>query len=528
MSRLKVPDFVTDVFKDPTQRGILIAGTLSILAVGLVPRVFSPGLVDAQQALKTQPQAENLLLLLTFVSAAVTILGGLVADFLRRRSVLVASLALMVGAAAVSVFITDGVIYYAATFIAVAASGVALAYAIGSVAVAYDGVPRATALGIVYAAFGAGSAAAMPLLTIFGPFGPRWQAYIVSAIAAAIALWAARRWMPHLPGALPAPKRLLSSMALWVISIFALTTGIIGLVGDRPRLLPLILIAGGAIGIIVALLYAKRSRARLDSLQLDLRPLGAAIAVGVTVGFAQMVPLMLMPVVFQFPLGYGALFSLLAIAPFAIALFIAGPVSGIMLRKYGPREVMASGTLFIGLGNIALAIILSRAELAGNYLWFILPLIFIGAGFVISTTVRTAIVFASTSRGLPGSAAALNQASVDMGSRLGIVVSTAVLAAVAMRTVTRLTEGLADSQQVVDRAQQMLVALGTPGLIEMIGEASIGQRAVTRMGYVDGVVAALVLSGVVAIGGAILAWVLIGKRDPIETVFAMRDERPKI
>jgi len=528
MSRVKVPEFVTDVFKDPQQRGILIAGTLSILAVGLVPRVFSPGLVDAQQALKTQPQAENLLLLLSFGSAAVTILGGLVADFLRRRSVLVVSLALMIGGGVASIFITDGVVYYAATFIAVAASGVALAYAIGSVAIAYDGVPRATALGIVYAAFGAGSAAAMPLLTIFGPFGPRWQAYLVSAIAAAIALWAARRWMPMLPGVLPAPKRFLSSMGLWVISIFALISGVVGLVGDRPRVLPVLLIGGGIAGMLVAWAYARRSRELFTKLQLDPRPLAAAVAVGVTVGFAQMVPLMLLPVVFQFPLGYGALFALLAIAPFAIALFIAGPVSGIMLRKFGPREIMASGTLLLGVGNIALAIILSSAELSGNYLWFILPLIFIGAGFVISTTVRTAIVFASTSRGLPGSAAALNQASVDMGSRIGIVVSTAVLTGVALDTVRRLTEDLPDAQQLVDTAQEALVALGTPGLIEMIGEASITQASVTRMGYIDGVQAALLLSGIVAVGGAILAWVLIGKRDPIGTVFALKDERPSI
>jgi hypothetical protein len=289
-----------------------------------------------------------------------------------------------------------------------------------------------------------------------------------------------------------------------------------------------LLIGGGIAGMLIASAYARRSRAQISRLKLDPRPLAAAVAVGVTVGFAQMVPLMLLPVVFQFPLGYGALFALLAIAPFAIALFIAGPVSGIMLRKYGPREVMASGTLMLGIGNIALAIILSRAELAGNYLWFILPLIFIGAGFVISTTVRTAIVFASTSRGMPGSAAALNQASVDMGSRIGIVVSTAVLTGVALSTVKRLTETLPDTQQVVDRAHEILVALGTPGLIEMIGEASITQLSVTRMGYVEGVQAALLLSGIVAIGGAILAWVLIGKRDPIGTVFALKDERPSI
>ena len=81
------------------------------------------------------------------------------------------------------------------------------------------------------------------------------------------------------------------------------------------------------------------------------RPPSAAIAVGVTVGFAQMVPLMLLPVVFQFPLGYGPLLGILAIAPFAIALFVAAPVSGILLRRYGPRGMMTFGTFFMGWGT---------------------------------------------------------------------------------------------------------------------------------------------------------------------------------
>jgi len=528
MSRLHVPQFVTDVFADPEKRGILVAGSLSILAVGLVPRVLSPGLPDAQQALKTQPTAENLLLLLSFATAVATILGGLVTDFLRRRIVLTASLAVMIGAAVVNIVVTDGVVFYAAHITAVAASGVVLAYAIGAVAVAYEGVPRATALGIVYAVFGAGSAAATPLLMLFGPFGPRWPAYLVVGIAAAVALWAARKWMPRLPGTLPAPKSFLTVVGIWVISIFALVSGVVGLFGDRPRLLPVLLIVAGAIGLLVTVFLARRSKDLLAKLGISARPLSAAIAVGVTVGFAQMVPLMLLPVVFQFPLGYGPLFGILAIAPFAIALFVAGPVSGILLRRFGPREMMTSGTFFIGVGNIVLAIILSRVEWAGQYLLFILPLVFIGAGFVISTTVRTAIVFASTSKGMPGTAAALNQASVDLGSRVGIVVSTTVLAATAMQTVTRMTEGLPGSAELVDQARGILVALGTPGFAEMVAEAGIVEQTATRLGYIDGVQAALIVSGVVAVGGAVLAWLLIGRRDPIGTVFEMRGERPDL
>ena len=48
VSRIKLPTFIHEVIDDPRQRGILVAGTLAMLAVGLVPRVLSPGLPNAQ------------------------------------------------------------------------------------------------------------------------------------------------------------------------------------------------------------------------------------------------------------------------------------------------------------------------------------------------------------------------------------------------------------------------------------------------------------------------------------------------
>jgi hypothetical protein len=56
----------------------------------------------------------------------------------------------------------------------------------------------------------------------------------------------------------------------------------------------------------------------------------------------------------------------------------------------------------------------------------------IGAGFVVATTVRTAIIFASVPDGLPATAAALNESSVAVGSRIGTVVFTALVAQVAL------------------------------------------------------------------------------------------------
>ena len=103
MSRIKVPEFIHEVIDDPRQRGILIAGSLALFAVGLVPRVLSPGLPTAQEALRREPEIQNLFLLLAFASTATIILGGLVSDLFRHRALLVGGLAAMLGGAVVAI-----------------------------------------------------------------------------------------------------------------------------------------------------------------------------------------------------------------------------------------------------------------------------------------------------------------------------------------------------------------------------------------------------------------------------------------
>ena len=167
VSRMRIPEFVHDVIDDPRQRGILVAGSLALFAVGLVPRVLSPGLPNSQELLKAQPEVENLFLLLSFLSTAAVMIGGLVSDLFRHRALMVGALSTMAVAGVLSIVVDDGPLYYATNFVAVGAAGVVLAYGIGSVAITYEGVARATALGFVYAAYGGGSALAPAVLTLF-------------------------------------------------------------------------------------------------------------------------------------------------------------------------------------------------------------------------------------------------------------------------------------------------------------------------------------------------------------------------
>ena len=542
MSRLKIPDFIQDVTRDPEQRGILIAGTIALFAVGLVPRVLEPGLPTSQEQLKARPEIENLFYLVAFVSAATIILGGLVSDIFRRRSLFLGALVVMAGAAAHNIFIDDGLTFYIASIAMVSAAGVVLAYGIGSVAIAYRGVPRGTALGFAYGALGAGSALAPALLTAFvvripneDPTQPAgfgfdtWPSYLLAAVAAGLALWAAYRWMPSIPGQVPAPRVLVASAAVWAISILAIVVGVIGLGGPGDALLRYVLIAGGAIGIVATTSAIRRARRTIANLYFDTRALGAALAVGVTVGVAQAVPLMLLPIIFEYVLGFPALLAIAAIAPFAIALFVGGPISGALLRRYSPRLLMAAGTAALGIADVAIAWTLSLLGEDTNYLILILPLIGIGAGFVISTTVRTAIVFASTPRGLPSSAAAINEASVALGSRIGIVGATALVATIAVDATRTAVAGRPDGAVVVEHFREALQALGTPRSREIFEIAREQLSESTRLAYVsayvDGVSVALVVCGLVGLGGALLAWFLVGRRDPLHTVFDLEEER---
>ena len=89
--------------------------------------------------------------------------------------------------------------------------------------------------------------------------------------------------------------------------------------------------------------------------------------------------------------------------------------------------------------------------------------------------------------------------------------------------------GAPDAQTLVDEFRNALESLGTPRFREVLQAALDGAEPIKGQAYtsayIDGVEVALFVSGVIGILGAVLAWFLVGKRDPLHTVFDMQDER---
>jgi MFS family permease len=463
----RLPPFVTDLFTDHKALMALIASCVALAAAGLDPHVLDPGGRRVTEAIAADKSVEMLVAIAALIQAGFVLVGGAVADIWRSRRLLQVALALLVVASVGATLFPDGPGLVASRVLAWAADGLIIPFAVGMVAVVYRGPERATALGLLFAVYGATTALAPFLVTVFGSPGPEIQAFGLCAIVALLAIWTTQRWMPDLPGAKRGQRLLIVTTVLWA---FGVVTMVIGFIDWEPPLM--------AIGLVVAVvaLVARRVAHQGPEQGVHVRAGGAALAAGIVIGFSQAVPMLVVPQFFTVVQGIDGMIATLFVAPFAIALFAAGPVAGWLLQRYSPRVLIAGGTFAIALANIAFVLVM-RPD--AGYLLFIVPFALVGGGFVIGTAVRTAVIFAATPARLPATAAALNEASIGVGARLGVT----------MVVLTR--------------------AGWIPG-----AEAPIDQYRLV-----------LVVTAIVGIVGAIVVFLLQGRQDPVKSVWDLRDER---
>ena len=313
--------------------------------------------------------------------------------------------------------------------------------------------------------------------------------------------------------------------AIWAFGIISLTVGLTWIGGGLDNPLRWALVVGGVAVVGLALVHDRRRTGRtMAAIRIERRPAAIAVIIGVVLGIAQTAPMMQLPLYFQLVLRYGPLLAVVALAPLFGALVLAGPAAGFLLARYSPRQLVGVGAIAVGLGNLLLALVVTPSA---GYVVFVVPCFVIGAGFVVATTVRTAIIFASVPRGLPATAAALNEASISVGARIGIVLVTAIVADVALNAYTASVAGLpaAEAAQAIAAFRDVLVAVGTPSF----SQVSSAVEAVNAQPYVEayasGVRAALAVGGLTAVVGGFVAWLALGRRDPLGTVYEHRDER---
>jgi MFS family permease len=522
MRRPPLPGFVADVVSDPRARTALVAGSVALFAAGLDPKVWSASLPTVQAAVRARPELEAVALVGAVIGAALLLVGGALGDSARARPLVLGGLTVELGAAAISLIVPDGPVFVISRLVGYAAAAFVIPVSLASVAISYRGVARATAIGLAYGAYGAAGALGPLLLQILP--GERWPALVATIVACGLAIWVARRAIPDLPRPSTVERPYVVATALWGLGIVSITTGVIWFGSGWDDPVRWALIVTGSLCLGAAGIQDRRRRRALTGIRVERRPVAVAIFVGLILAIAQTAPMLQLPLYFQLVLRYGPILAIAAVGPLFAALVLAGPVAGFLLARYSPRTLVGAGVIVVGLGDLGIALLVTPEA---GYLGFVLPCALVGAGFVIATTVRTAIIFASVPRGLPATAAALNEASIAVGMRIGTVLVTAIVAEVALASYAASLSGLPADD--VDRAvagfRDLLAAVGTSAFAQVAGSLDPGNLQPYLDAYTTGIRVALVFGATVALGGGLLAWLALGRRDPLGTVYEHKDER---
>jgi MFS family permease len=521
--RPPIPAFIGDLFVDRGARDALLAGSVALFAAALDPKVWGPSLPTVQAAVRDHPQLETIVLLAAVSGSALLLLGGAIGDTSRARPIILGGLAIELLASLAGLLVPDGALFVVTRFIGHASAAFVIPVSIALVATSYTGVARATAIGLAYGAYGAAGAAAPILLQIIPD--SRAPAFVAAIAASAVAIWLARTRVSELARPSRAERPYVVGTAIWAFGAITLTVGITWFGSGLDNPVRWALIVGGLLVLALAGVYDRRRRAHAtEPVRIERRPVAIAIFVGVVIAVSQTAAMLELPLYFHLILGYGPVVAMVALAPLFGALVLAGPAAGFLISRVSPRLLVGGGVLAVGAGNLLLALITTDST---PYLGFIVPCLLIGAGFVVATTVRTAIIFASVPRGLPATAAALNEASISVGMRIGIVLVTTLVTEVALSTFSASVSGLPadEATRSVAAFRDVLVAIGTPAFAEIA--TAVGQADVQPYvdAYATGVRAAFLFSGVAAVVGGLVALVALGRRDPLATVWDHGDER---
>jgi MFS family permease len=515
-----VPEFIAELGRPRAALLALVAGSLALFAAGLDPRVFSSGTPDAQTALREQPQLEALFLLGSVAEAACLLIGGVLGDVVGRRRILMLGLLSLAVCEAGAMLTGEGLLFYAFRIAAVASVGLVLPVSLAIVAVAYKGAARATALGLAYSASGAATAIAPAILLAVTPAVGRWPSFLLAMVVALAALYVARRVIPSIEPTGLSPRAVYPH-AVWAFGLIAVTGGLVGFRANSESVIRIVLIVGGTLLVGLFLVAQRRRGGGPSDTAIDIRPTTVALVAGVVIAIAQVGPTLEIPLFFQIAQRFAPLLATLATAPFIIALIVSGPIAGALLTRYSPRTLIAAGLAIVGAGDL----ILAQAAVDTTYLFFIVPFFAVGAGFVVGTSVRTAVIFASTPRRLPATAAALNQTSLVVGGQAGIAAVTALVSSAAIAWYSATLPIGTDAASAVNDFRDFLRAVGTSEFGQVLGDLSSSTSVAYGQAFAAGVHTAMSYIGAAAILAAVICWLAMPPSEQVDTVFELREER---
>ncbi len=493
----------------------------SCVLVGLTNEVSGGALSlsfrDATVELSASAPAMQLVLTLSkLLFGAFMLLGGVLGDSYGRRRVLVLGSAGIVVASVLAALSASA----AQLAVARALDGLANA-AVGPLCLAlvmtlFPEHERTRAVGLFLGLSALGIAlgplAAGAVIQGFG-----WRAgFAAPAVVALVGGLGVRVFAPEARGA--ERRRLDGLGALGVsVALLALVFAVVGASSEgwgNPRVLQALGVGSGAL---LAFVWWERRVADplLDLSLFRSRPLNAALLNGMLLALVLGGAILPLLYFFQNVRGLKPVPSLLHIVPLVIAAALCSPLCGTLMDRRGPRPVVLGGLALVAAGCLTLGFL--RPETP--YPTVLLALVLLGAGDIAVVTAVTAIVLQSLPAERAGSAAALNNAAVQVGGALGAATLTSVfLNAARADYFARLTPSGLSIEKIreITRAWREAVRSSASTGARILPEGMERQfEDAFRAAFTVGVARVFLVAALIAAACAVLAWFWIAAPDAL-------------
>ena len=232
---------------------------------------------------------------------------------------------------------------------------------------------------------------------------------------------------------------------------------------------------------------------------------GAVLTLGMII-FGMLVTFFFLTQFFQIVQGRSAFQAGLLIIPASVGMMMGAPLSGMLVKKIGPRYLVLAmaGAMITGL------VLLGGIEIDSSTLSIIIPLGIFGFGAGLGMPALTDTVMAAVPESDAGIGSAVNDVSRELGGALGIATIGSVVSSIYRSNVTDRLSGVLPDELVELAGEGVGVASAVAG--DLPAEVGATLLAQTNAAFVDAMNTGFTISAVILAGAVMIAVTLIPRK----------------